>query len=272
MNQVVFCRQPSGRAAYQAHQNDVGPSLVSVYNKLNGLETHTAAELGRDRAREFAPLIPHVGGERAPWLEGYRGKIVEGNCLAASEHRLKELREAPGRALPGKSLGGYAPALGGGTDGFPCENGHAQERSLFGAVLDTVEAGDLWIEARHFCPGAFLGEIDTRGAFCVTREHPGLPWEILPPRRSYGRTPTGHVAQQRVCVVDAHGHKHLFRRLRLKLNEAPRDGATMSHLLTNVPRQGAGPQGAELYRNRWTLETAFKHLAAYFHSAINTFG
>ena len=51
MNQVVFCVQPSVRAAYQAHHNDVGTSLVSVYNKLNGLETHTAAELVRYSAR-----------------------------------------------------------------------------------------------------------------------------------------------------------------------------------------------------------------------------
>ena len=29
---------------------------------------------------------------------------------------------------------------------------------------------------------------------------------------------------------------------------------------------------AELYRKRWTLETAFKHLEAYFHSEINTLG
>ena len=29
---------------------------------------------------------------------------------------------------------------------------------------------------------------------------------------------------------------------------------------------------ADLYRKRWTLETAFKHLEAYFHSEINTFG
>ena len=145
MNQVVFCVQPSVRAAYQAHHNDVGTSLVSVYNKLNGLETHTAAELVRYSAREFASLIKHMGCERAPWLEGYRVKIVDGNCLEASEHRLKELREATGRALPGKSLVVYEPALGVVTDVFPCENGHAQERSLFGAVLDTVEAGDLWI-------------------------------------------------------------------------------------------------------------------------------
>jgi len=29
---------------------------------------------------------------------------------------------------------------------------------------------------------------------------------------------------------------------------------------------------AELYRQRWTLETAFQHLEAYFHSEINTLG
>src|SRR5262244_395180 len=272
MNQVVFCVQPSVRAAYQAHQNNVGTSLVSVYNKLNGLETHTAAELVRYSARELAPLIQHMGGERASWLEGYRVNIVDGNCLAASEHRIKELREATGRALPGKSLVVYEPALGVVTDVFPCENGHAQERSLFGAVLDTVEAGALWIADRNCCTRAFLCELNKRGAFCVTRAHQGLPFEILTPLRSYGRTPTGQVAQQRVCVVDAHGHQHFFRRLRIKLHEATRDGATIIHILTNVPRQVAAPQVANLYRKRWTLETAFQHLEAYFHSEINTLG
>ena len=47
MNQVVFCVQPSVRAASQAHQDDRATSLGSVYNKLNNLETHTAAELVR---------------------------------------------------------------------------------------------------------------------------------------------------------------------------------------------------------------------------------
>jgi len=272
MNQVVFCVQPSVRAAYQAHQTDVGTSLVSVSNKLNGIETHTAAELVRYSAREFAPLIKPMGGERAPWLAGYRGKIVDGNGLEASEHRMKALREATGRAWPGKALVVDEPALGAVTDVFPCENGHAQERSRFGAVLDTVEAGDLWIEDRNVCTRAFLCEIDQRGAFCVTRAHQGLPCEILTPLRSYGRTPTGQVAQQRVCVVEAHGHQHIFRRLRLKVHEATRDGATILHILTHVPRQVAAPQVAERYRKRWTLETAFKHLEAYCHSAINTLG
>jgi hypothetical protein len=237
MNQVVFCVQPSVRAAYQAHQDDVGASLVSVYNKLSHLETHTAAELVRYSAREFAPIIAHMGGERAPWLEGSRIKIVDGNCLEASEHRIEELRAAKGRALPGTSLVVYEPAQGLVTDVFPCENGHAQERSLFGALLKTVEAGELWIEDRNFCTRDFLCDIAKRGAFFIAREHLGLRFEILEALRECGRTETGSVAQQRVTVVDAQGHAHVFRRVRIKLKQATRDGATIVHRLTNLPRR-----------------------------------
>ena len=272
MNQVVFCVQPSVRAAYQAQQDDVGASLVSVYNKLNHFETHTAAELVRYSAREFAPIIAHMGGERAPWLEGYRIKIVDGNCLEASEHRIHELREAKGRALPGKSLVVYEPAQGLVTDVFPCENGHAQERSLFGALLKTVEAGDLWIADRNFCTRDFLCTIDKREAFFITREHLGLTFEIVEALHECGRTETGSVAQQRVKVVDEHGQAHLLRRVRIKLKHATRDGATIVHILTNFPRRVSDKRVADLYRKRWTLETAFQHLEAYFHSEINTLG
>lgn len=272
MNQVVFCVQPSVRAAYQAQQDDVATSVVSVYNKLNHLETHTAAELVRYSAREFAPIIAHLDGERAPWLAGYRIKIVDGNCIEASEHRIEELREAKGRALPGKSLVVYEPAQGLVTDVFPCENGHAQERSLFGALLKTVAAGDLWIEDRNFCTRDFLCDIDNRGAFFITREHLGLKFEILEALRECGRTETGRVAQQRVKVVDEQGQAHVFRRVRIKLKQATRDGATIVHMLTNLPRRVSGKRVADLYRKRWTLETAFQHLEAYFHSEINTLG
>lgn len=272
MSQVVFCIQPSVRAAYLAHEADVGTSVVSVYNKLHGLETRTSAALVRYSAREFAPLSAHMGGERAPWLDGYRVKIVDGNCLEASEHRLKALREATGRALPGKSLVVYEPAHGWVTDVFPCEDGHAQERSLLGAVLATVAADDWWIADRNFWTRAFLAEMDARGGFFVIRPHQGLPCEILSPWQSYDRTPTGHIAQQRVCVVDEHGTKHVWRRLRLTLDHATRDGATMLHILTNLPRQISAKRVAQLSRNRWTLETVFQHVEASFHSEINTLG
>ena len=75
-----------------------------------------------------------------------------------------------------------------------------------------------------------------------------------------------------MCVVDTQGHKHICRRLRITLNEATRDGATLLYILTNLPRQISAKRVAALYRKRWTLETAFQHLEAYFHSEINTLG
>lgn len=201
MSHVVFCVQPSVRAAYQAPQDDVGTSIVSVSSKLNGLETQTSAELVRYCARAFAPLIEHMDGARTPWLPGSRVKIVDGNCLEASEHRIQERREAAGRALPGTSLVVYEPAHGLVTDVFPCEDGHAQERSLLGAVLAQVNRADLWIADRNVCTQAFLTEIDTRGGFFVIREHQGPPFAIRSALRSHGRTPTGQLAQQRVWVV-----------------------------------------------------------------------
>lgn len=272
LSQVVFRVQPSVRAAYRAQEEDVGTSIVSVYNKLNGLETHPSAELVRYSAREFSPLIDHLDGERRPWLAGYRVKIIDGNCIEATEHRLEVLRAVQAGPFPGKSLVVYEPAPGVVTDVFPCEDGHAQERSLFGAVLQTVAARELWIEDRNFCTREFLGEIDSRGAFFVTREHQGLPFEILGPLHACGRTPTGEVAQQRVRLRDAQGTPHVFRRLRLKLKQATRDGATRLSILTNLPRQVSAKRVAELYRKRWTLETAFQHLEAYFHSEITTLG
>jgi hypothetical protein len=84
---------------------------------------------------------------------------------------------------------------------------------------------------------------------------------------------TGHVAEQRVQVRDAQGGLHLFRRIQVKLDQATRDGARVLYLLTNLPlRKASAKRVARLYRKRWTLETAFQHLEAYFHSEINTLG
>jgi DDE family transposase len=273
LSQVVFRIKPSVRAAYRDHEDKVGASLISLYNKLNGVETHTSAELVRYSATELAPLIEQLDGARVPWLPGYRVKIIDGNCIEATDRRLKPLREVQGGALPGKSLVVYEPAYGLVHDVFPCEDGHAQERSLLGLVLETVHAGDLWIQDRNFCTCAFLCEIDKRGAGFITRQHEGLPFEVVTTLRSGGRIETGHVAEQRVQVWDAQGNAHLFRRIQVKLDQATRDGDRALYILTNVPlRKAPAKRVARLYRKRWTLETAFQHLEAYFHSEINTLG
>jgi hypothetical protein len=273
MSQVVFRLQPSIHAAYRAQEAQVGTSVVSVYNKLKEIEPHTSAALVRYSAHQLAPLIEQLGGNREPWLRGYQVKLIDGNCLEASEHRLEVLRGVEAGALPGKSLVVYTPDQGLVSDVFPCEDGHAQERSLFGFVRKTVQAGDLWIADRNFCTRDFLCEIDRRGAGFIIRQHEGLPFERVNVLRSVGRIETGHVAEQRVQVQDAQGGVHLFRRIQVKLDQATRDGDRVLYILTNVPlRKASAKRVARLYRKRWTLETAFQHLEAYFHSEINTLG
>jgi hypothetical protein len=255
LSQVVFRIKPSIRAAYRDHEDQVGASLISLYNKLNGVETHTSAELVRSSAAVLTPLIEQLDGARAPWLPGYRVKIIDGNCLEASDRRLKALREVQGGALPGKSLVVSEPTYGLVRDVFPCADGHAQERSLLGLVLETVHADDRWIQDRNFCPCAFLCEIDRRGAGFITRQHAGLPFERVNVLRSVGRIDTGRVAEQRVQVRDAQGGVHLFRRIRVQLDQATRDGDRVLSILTNLPlRKASAKRVARLYRQRWTLE------------------
>jgi hypothetical protein len=57
LSQVVFRIKPSVRAAYRDQESKVGASLISLSNKLNGVETPTSAALVRDSAAVLAPLI-----------------------------------------------------------------------------------------------------------------------------------------------------------------------------------------------------------------------
>lgn len=86
---------------------------------------------------------------------------------------------------------------------------------MFGAILSTVQAGNLWIEDRNFCTREFLCTIDQRGAFVLARQHAGLPCDMLTPLRTVGRMETGPVAERQVRVMDAQGEAYVFRRLQI---------------------------------------------------------
>src|SRR5947209_6219606 len=90
---VVVCRiRPSIHAAFQARAETVGATIDAVYDKLDGTETAVSAALVHAVAARLTPVIDAMGGGRADWLPGYRVRILDGNHLPGSEHRLKELR------------------------------------------------------------------------------------------------------------------------------------------------------------------------------------
>ena len=212
-------------------------------------------------------------GTREPWLAGYRVKVLDGNCIEATHHRIEPLRGVGAGALPGKSLVIYEPELEMATDVFPCEDGHAQERSLLSAVLPTWSPKDLVIMDRNFCVRDFLHGIAARDAYFICRQHQGLPWQADGEERFIGRSESGAIYEQWVLVSDSERQSRRFRRIRIVLKQATRDGDKELTLLTNLSRSAAHAKHiAWMYRKRWTIETAFQELEAHLHSEINSLG
>ena len=252
MVRVVFGHAKSVRKSYLPKASEMAVSLTSVYNKLNGIPPTIVAALVRESGRVCTEVIDEMGGRRKPELEGYRLRILDGNWLAATQHRIKELRPLGAGALPGKSLVVYDPALGCALDVVPCEDGHAQERALMGAILLTVQRGDLWIADRNFCTRRFLfGIAQDRNAHFVVREHKNLPVQACGPQRKIGKTETGRVFEQDVEMFSEDGeHVLRLRRVTVRLKNKTRDGDGEIHVLTNLPKRIKATKAANLYRRR----------------------
>jgi IS4 transposase len=272
---VVVCRiRPSIHAAFQAKAETIGATIDAVYDKLNGTETVMSAALVKSVASRSAQVIDAMKGARPDWLPGYRTRILDGNHLPGTEHRLKELRTMRAAALPGHALVVLDPRLMLATDVIPCEDGHAQERSLLDQVVEIVAAKDLWIADRNFCTTNFLFGIAGRGGFFAIRQHAStLRWEFVGKRRACGRVETGKVFEQTIRATNEAGEILILRRVTVVLDQPTRDGDIELHLLTNVPAKDAKAKTiAELYRRRWTIETAFQELEASLRGELNTLG
>lgn len=273
MSQVVCGVQPSVRAAYLAQPQQVGVSLAALYEKLQGVEPAVNRALVRQTAAEMAGLIRHLGAECRPWLAGYRVKILDGNALAKTEHRLKETRTSTAGPLPGKALVVLEPELGLLSEVFCCEDGHAQERSLLPEVVETVERGDLWIADRNFSTASFLFALEARGAGFVIRRHGKLACEEVGEAVFCGRVEGGEVYEQAVLVRGEGAPALALRQVVVRLETPTRDGETELRILTNLPPETAAAcTVAELYRKRWRIEGAFHTLSQALETEINTLG
>lgn len=271
MGSVVTGVRPSIHAAIQARQDEIDVSMRAIYGKLQGIEPCVSRELVRDTADRMRAIIDHTGGRLPAWVSGYQVKILDGNHHPRTERRLKELRSLNGAPLPGKTLVVLDPLRMLAIDAFPCEDGHAQERSLLPQVLQTIEADDLWIADRNFCTMGFLGGIADRGGYFAIRQHSQtLRWELVGRRKKVGRIETGIVYEQEMHLYPEKGEPWVVRRITVKLDQPTRDGDDEIHILTNLPKKVGAKKVARLYRRRWTLETAFQELEAALASELQT--
>ena len=273
MGVVVARIEPSVHAAYQQVADSLPVTITSLYNKLNCVEPAVTAALVRHTGERLGEVVRQMNGQLPETLPGYRIRIIDGNHLAATERRLKVLRQSKAGPLPGHSLVVLDPSLMLATEMIPCEDGHAQERSLSPEILELVSAKDVWIADRNFCTSTLLRGIAERDAYFVIRQHAGLSIRSMGTLRSCGKTETGGVFEQSVTLDLLDGSVMTVRRVVLRLSQQTRDGDPEIAILTNLPKHEAnGKKIAEMYRGRWTLETMFQSLTTMLDGELDTLG
>jgi hypothetical protein len=276
MTQVSAGLRPSVYAAYKADRSAPAPTISTTYQavygklgRMNPVATAALVRFSAERLRALADLLPAVSEGPA----GYRLRILDGNVLTGTDHRLKPLRKLLNACLPGKSLVVYEPAAGLVTDLVLCEDAYSQERALVVELLPRVRAKDLIVADRNFCTTRFVFGVAAKQGFFLVREHAtNVPWEAVTPLKKCGTTTTGEVYEQMVRVTDPDtGATMDLRRIEVRLFEKTRDGEKTLALLTHLPCESA-MQLADIYRRRWTIETHFQFLTQSLHCEVAGLG
>ena len=271
---LVVCKvQPAVSAAYRAVRDTLPVSLTALYDKINGIEGNVTAALVRHTGERLGAVVDSMGAHYPALLPGYRIKIIDGNHLAATERRLAVLRQCKAGPLPGQALVILDPARMLAIDMIPCEDAHAQERSLLLQVLARVASGELWIADRNFCTVSFLEGIVARASFFAIRQHRNFPIASTGTLHRQGRCATGEVFEQSVTFLGTNGRSIKIRRILVRLDKPTRDGDTEIAILTNVPVSDASAvKLAELYQERWTVEGLFQTLTHTLNGEIPSLG
>jgi IS4 transposase len=268
LTQVTLGRAASVHSVFVKERATIPVSLGSLYEKLQHVEPLLCEELVRRSTAELTQVVTFLGRREEP-IPGYNLRILDGNVLAASEHRLQELRTSAAAAMPGKSLVLYDYATDLISDLVACEDGEANERRLLPQLLTKVRAGDLIMADRNFSTAVMLTELVQRGAKFLIRHHAGLSLTFEGVAKPCGRCQTGRVFSQKVrlkCGL-------VCRAITINRDQPLKDGGSKVVLLTNLPsKKATAGKLANLYLQRWTIEEAFRQLTEYLSCEVRTLG
>jgi Transposase DDE domain len=263
----------STREAFLKRQLDLVGSLSAFYRKLGRMEPCVAATIVRETASRARELISAADGLLPEPIPGYTARILDGNILTGTDHRIDELRSTRSAALPGMSLAIYEPVSGLVLDLILEENAHTQERALLDQVV--IAPGQLWIMDRNFCVRSFVFRILRTEAFFLVRWHSStMPFQAIKPLRSVGRCDAGEIFEQAIWVDDpeCEGRRYRLRRIVLRLDQPTRDGETEIILITNLPDTASAELCCQAYCGRWEIEKHFQRLTDLLHCEIPTLG
>lgn len=273
MASVVTRAHTSVHSAYLAMKDRLGVSGAALYEKLNHTEPELVSVMVRETAADAAKIIDAMPSAKKVILPGLEVFYLDGNHLAATEHRLAELRITREGPLPGQSLALLDAQRELIVDLVPCEDGHSQERALLPELLQRLWKWMVIVADRNFCTTKFLFGVAGREAYFVIRQHGStLSWKLRGRRRLVGRIATGTVYEQGMELRSGEATLSI-RRVTLRLDHPTENGDTEIHVLTNLSaEQATGLQVAEAYGTRWTVEGAFQTLTDVLRCEIATLG
>lgn len=267
LSAVVMRRHRSVNAAYHAEAKSLGVSLSSVYDKLNHTDLSVSEALLRQTAARLQAVMNLWPTTPSP-IAGYVTKIVDGNHLAGTEHRLEVLRAHGSAALPGMAVVVLDHATGLMTQVFGSPDGHQSERALIDRVVATVQPGELYLADRHYCTFKMLEGIAAGGSCFIIRHHQQIALKTQGDLHSLGMIETGEVFEQEAIV-----NSKVYRLITLKLNKPTEDGETEIRLFANLPPEKASAtEIARAYRQRWRLENTFQEVTVNVQCELNTLG
>lgn len=270
MASVILGQNKSVHSAHKKFAERLGSSCTALYNKLQRIEPQTSRALVQHSYHSTVEIQKALGGVERHDVPGYQTRILDGNHLGKTEHRLKETRDLVAGPLPGKSLAVLDPRFKAVCDFIPIEDGYAQELSGLDQIIETLAAKQLWIADRNFCTLKFLYSIAAKSACFVIRQHGKLNGTIRGKEKKVDKTDTGTVYENKLVLPSYEGQQITVRRVVIKLRTPTRDGDTEMVILTNLPVDDADAvRVSELYRDRWKVETAFLHMTLHLNCEID---
>jgi hypothetical protein len=273
MAQVVTRIEPSVLASYRTLKEELGVSDEAVYQKLRKVEGTVSEALVRDSFTQACGVLKQLNCCDPSWVRGKRVKILDGNYLTATQRRIAELRVLSAAPLPGRALVVWDQMSRLVENVIVTERGQASERSLIGPVLETVEAGEVWIADRNFCTLDFLFGLALRKARFVIRQHGQLQGIPAGKSRYIGKNASGEKIWEQTVTITQHGQTLTVRRVTIKLKKPTRDGDYELHIFTNLTvREATAVKVAELYGKRWTIEVVFLELQTALCCEVKTLG
>lgn len=271
---VAIKVKPSVHASYKHRIEDMNVAVKSIYNKLQGIEPSVGRGLVRETAQDLRAAINAMKkGRPNPLLPGYKVRVVDGNHLAGTEHRIKALRGLGAAALPGLAMVIFDPDYLLAVDMIGCQDGHAHETTLMPAVIDAINPGEVLIMDRGLGTKATVTALADKEAYFIARHGKGLIRNWIPISRNHQIIKQdGDVIYEQAVQFEHEGRINKCRRVTIKLSKPTRFGESEINILTNLPKRVKAQSICRAYQGRWGIEKHFCHLDRVTNSEIQSLG